>query len=82
MSDPDDETGREFSEDDAPSSDTVRAITQRIQSVEMARGLAAGGKADKALELLRKVRQSYDDERMQRRVDALIRRIESGQPID
>ncbi|MEZ6184893.1 MAG: hypothetical protein R3F62_07775 [Planctomycetota bacterium] len=77
-----DEAGGPFTGDGDPPSDTVRAITKRIQAVEMARGLAAGGKTEKALELLQKVRASYEDERMQKRVDWLIRRIESGQPID
>jgi len=78
----DEEAGGPFTKDDEPPSDVVRAITRRIQTVEMARGLAAGGKTEQALKLLHKVRESYQDERMQKRVDWLIRRIESGQPID
>ncbi|MCA8923303.1 MAG: hypothetical protein KDD82_15915 [Planctomycetes bacterium] len=78
----DEEAGGPFTADGDPPSDAVRAITERIQTIEMARGLAAGGRTEQALELLQKVRGSYDDERMQRRVDWLIRRIESGQPID
>jgi hypothetical protein len=56
----------------------TKAITARIQRVEMARGLAEGGKVAEALELFRKVREAYASEPdMQRQVDRLIERYES-----
>ena len=55
----------------------VQSITHRIAKLEMARGLAEEGLYDKALQILRKVREAYKEPRMRDRADWLIREIES-----
>jgi len=54
----------------------VRAISDRIARLEMARGLLEAGKKDKALALLLKLRDAYQDEAKQRLVEHMIKKAQ------
>ena len=53
-----------------------RALTDRIQKLEMARALADAGQVERALELLRKLRFAYAEPDKRKMVDWLITSLE------
>ena len=55
----------------------IRKLSIRIKLVEGAKKLANKGQYDEALKILRRVREAYSDEKMQRKVDWLIEEIEA-----
>ena len=60
------------------SGDTgIRKLSIRIKLVEGAKKLANKGQYDEALKILRRVREAYSDEKMQKKVDSLIEEIEA-----
>jgi len=54
----------------------VRAISDRIARLEMARGLLEAGKKDKALAILLRLRDAYQDEAKRRLVEHMIKKAQ------
>lgn len=54
----------------------VRAISDRIARLEMARGLLEAGKKDKALAILLRLRDAYQDESRRRLVEHMIKKAQ------
>lgn len=50
----------------------IRVISERIAKTEMARALIEAGKFDKALEMLSKIKDSYQEESKKKTVQYLI----------
>lgn len=58
----------------------IERITARIKQVDLAKALAARGNTQEALQLLRKVREMYDEPTKRQLVDWMIRDLEQKQP--
>ncbi len=56
----------------------VRAISDRIARLEMARGLIEGGKKDKALAILLRLRDAYQDEAKRKLVEHMIKKAQES----
>jgi len=54
----------------------VRAISDRIARLEMARGLIEAGKKDKALALLLRLRDAYQDAAKKKLVEHMIKKAQ------
>jgi hypothetical protein len=67
---------------DTGSDTGIRKLSVRIKLVDGAKKLAQKGQFDEALKILRRVREAYSDEKMQKKVDWLIDEIEAQKTQD
>lgn len=65
-----------------PHADEIERITSRIRQVDLAKALAARGKVAEALQLLRTVRDMYDEPAKRQLVDWMIRDLERQGAVD